>query len=337
VWRTPEEKISSAGGLRPGCARQGSASREARAADRRLPPLIVVAGATATGKTGLSIRLAEQIPGAEIISADSRQVYRGMDIGTAKVSAADQTRVPHHGLDLVDPDQPFTAADYLAAAMVALREIGARGGIAILVGGTGLYLRAVARGVPLDATGHDPETRAEVEQQLEAHGLHALVEELTGLAPNMAAATDLANPRRVVRALERARLHGDAPPPLPRGYPARSVWIGLHVEPEVHRRWIGDRARAQFAAGLIDEAASLRQRYDPSSRAFSAVGYREAFDVLDGRLTIDEAIAQDIVRNNQFARRQRTWFRAEPGVHWLDAASPFVLDDASLLAANVSQ
>src|SRR5687767_4779112 len=113
---------------------------------RAYPPLIVICGATATGKTGLSLQLAQSLPGAEIISADSRQVYRGMDIGTAKASAADRARVPHHGLDLADPDETFTAADYQQAADAALREIATRGGVALLVGGTGLYLRAVARG-----------------------------------------------------------------------------------------------------------------------------------------------------------------------------------------------
>jgi tRNA dimethylallyltransferase len=139
----------------------------------------------------------------------------------------------------------------------------------------------------------------------------------------VASATDLANPRRVVRALERARIHGDALPPLPRGYPARSVWIGLQPDEETHRAWIADRARAQFAAGLIDEAEMLRQRYGTNQRAFSAVGYREAFDVLDGRLTRDEAVARNIVRNNQFARRQRTWFRAEPDINWLRASDAY--------------
>jgi tRNA dimethylallyltransferase len=248
-------------------------------------------------------------------------VYRGMDIGTAKVSAADRERLPHHGLDLANPDEPFTAADYLAAATQALRDIHARGGVAILVGGTGLYLRIVARGVPLDATGHDPETRAEIQQRLADEGVPVLVAELRALAPNLASRTDLANPRRVVRALERARLAGDAPPPAPRGYPARSVWLGLQLEPQTHRAWIADRARAQFAAGLLDEAASLRERYDQGLRAFSAIGYREAFDVLDGRLTVDDAVALNVKRNNQFARRQRTWFRAEPDIHWLDADS----------------
>ncbi|MEO6350418.1 MAG: tRNA (adenosine(37)-N6)-dimethylallyltransferase MiaA, partial [Candidatus Limnocylindrales bacterium] len=285
------------------------------------PPLVVLAGATATGKTSLSLSLAEAIPGAEIISADSRQVYRGMDIGTAKVSADDRARVPHHGIDLVEPDEPFSAANYLRVANDALHEIAARGGVALLVGGTGLYLRAVARGFSLQDTGHDPETRTEIEERLESEGVETLADELRALAPMVAATTDLANPRRVVRALERARIHGDRPPPAPRGYPARSVWIGLHVEPETHRAWIDERARAQFATGLVDEAAALRERYDSGLRSFSAVGYREAFAYIDRELSFEQAIELDITRNSQFARRQRTWFRAEPDVTWLDATS----------------
>jgi len=243
-----------------------------------------------------------------------------MDIGTAKVTAADRERVPHHGLDLVDPDELFTAADYQRHARDALNGIAERGGVAILVGGTGLYLRAVARGFTLEDTGRDPEVRAELEQRLRGEGgLHRLVAELRSAAPSVASTTDLANPRRVVRALERVRVAGDVPPPAPRGYPARSVWIGLQVDPPTHRAWIEERARAQFAAGLVEEAAALRQRFDPGSRAFSAVGYREAFDYLDGKLTLEQAIERDIVRNNQFAKRQRTWFRKEPDVSWLDA------------------
>ena len=293
-----------------------------------LPPLVVIAGATATGKTALSLGLADAIPGAEIISADSRQVYRGMDVGTAKVSAADRGRAPHHGLDLVDPDHAFTAADYLQAAIDALHAIAARGGVAILVGGTGLYLRAVARGLALDETGHDPATRAELESRLVTEGLPSLVDELQRLAPTVAANTDLDNPRRVARALERARLHGDRPPPPPRGYPARHVWIGLQVDPETHRGWIADRARAQFAHGLLEEAAALRERYGEALQAFSAVGYREAFGVLDGTLTKEEAIERTVARTHQLARRQRTWFRAEPDIKWLDSA------DNSLPAAH---
>ena len=282
-----------------------------------LPPLVVICGATATGKTSLSLELAERLGDTEIVSADSRQVYRGMDVGTAKPTFEARARIPHHGLDLVAPDEPFSVARYRAAALEALRGIAARGRLALLVGGTGLYLRAVARGMELDAGSSDAELRAELEQRLTVEGLPALVDELRRLAPRLAASVDVANPRRVVRALERARLIGDEPPPPPRGYPAPSAWIGTTVEPAAHRQAIGRRASDQFAHGLIDEARALRERYDPEARAFSAVGYREAFGVLDGELTLERALARTITRTWQYGRRQGTWFRREEGVTWL--------------------
>ena len=289
------------------------------------PPLIVIAGATATGKTGLAIRLAERLAEqgkpAEIISADSRQVFRGLDIGTAKVTAAEQARVPHHGIDLVEPDQPFSVADFTRHAREVLVALSERGAVAILVGGTGLYLRAVARGLDADALASDPDVRARLEAQLEADGLEPLVSRLHDLAPSQAARIDLRNPRRVVRALEIAELRGDAGPPAPLGYDGPSTWIGLRVDPPIHARWIAERARAQFESGLIEEARNLRERFDPGLPAFSAIGYREAWAVLDGELTREAAIELDAKRNVAFAKRQRTWFRSEPGVQWLDGAN----------------
>ena len=284
------------------------------------PPLVVICGATATGKTRLSLELAQQLAGAEIISADSRQVYRGMDIGTAKATTAERALVPHHGLDLVDPDQTFTAADFQRHALHALQAIAARGGVALLVGGTGLYLRAVARGFALDETGRDESVRRDLDGRLAGEGLHTLVAELRSRAPIEATRIDVANPRRVVRALERAIVRGDVPPPAPRGYPARSAWIGLKLEPSENARQIAERARAQFDCGLLDEAGGLRARFDTALPAFSAVGYREAFAVLDGILTVEQAIENDVARTRQLARRQRTWFRAEPDISWLDGA-----------------
>ncbi|MEO8625118.1 MAG: tRNA dimethylallyltransferase, partial [Candidatus Limnocylindrales bacterium] len=207
----------------------------------------------------------------------------------------------------------------------ALKAIATRGGTALLVGGTGLYLRAVARGMALSDTGRDEVVRAELEQRLVGEGLHVLVAQLRSAAPGVAAQTDLANPRRVVRALERATVHGDQPPPKPVGYPARSVWIGLQAEPAQHREWIAARARAQFASGLLDEAAALRSRYDASLPAFTAFGYHEAFALLDGELTLEQAIERDATRTWQFARRQKTWFRAERDVEWFNPAAR--LDD----------
>lgn len=288
----------------------------------RQPPLLVVAGATATGKTGISIRvaqaLAEEGIAAEIISADSRQVFRGLDIGTAKATIEERHGVPHHGLDLADPDEPFSVADFVAHARAALDGIAGRGALAILVGGTGLYLRAVARGIDTEALPADPALRARLEQALIDGGPEPLIARLRAVAPRRAERVDLRNPRRLVRALEIAELSGDTEPPVPRGYDGPVAWTGLRLEHTTHRSWIAARAQAQFEAGLIEEARALRERYDPTLSAFSAIGYREAWAVIDGEATVDQAIALDAQRNVQFAKRQRTWFRAEPDIAWLD-------------------
>ena len=286
------------------------------------PPLLVIAGGTATGKTGLSLDIADRLGGAEIISADSRQVYREMDIGTAKVRAADRARIAHHGLDLVDPDALFTAADFQRHAYAVLPDIASRGHWAILVGGTGLYLRTVARGMPLDASDADPVIRAELDARLEREGLASLASELVATAPTLAAQTHLANPRRVVRALERARLVGDRVPEPPRGYPGRAAWIGLRLSRAEQDERIERRAAEQFADGLVDEAVGLRSRFGVHPRAFSAFGYFEALALADGEIDLATAIARDAGRTRAYARRQATWFRAEAGIGWLDAADP---------------
>ena len=296
------------------------------------PPLIVLAGTTATGKTALSLGLADALAAngvaVEIISADSRQVYRGMDIGTAKVSAEDRARVPHHGLDLVDPDQPFSVSDFASHAAAALDGIANRGAVAILAGGTGFYLRAVARGLAVDELPWDTAVRADEEAMLVAEGLAPLVAELRRLAPGRAAEVDLRNPRRVVRAVEIARLQGDKPLPEPRGYGRPVLWLGLTVrQPELRDR-ITARAQAQFQAGLVEETRALAARFDTSLPSFSGIGYAEAMAVIDGSLALDAAIAQDARRNILFARRQATWFRREPDVRWLDATAELPLADA---------
>ena len=294
-----------------------------------LPPLIVLAGTTASGKTALSLALAEALAGrgvaAEIISADSRQVYRGMDIGTAKVTAEERARVQHHGLDLVDPDQPFSVSDFVAHCSTALDGIADRGAAAILAGGTGFYLRAVARGLAVDELPWDTDVRAAVEAALVADGLPALVAELRRIAPSRAAEVDLRNPRRVVRAVEIARLQGDVPLPKPRGYGRPVLWLGLSVASPVLRDRINARARAQFDAGLVEETRALAARFDPALPSFSGIGYAEAMAVIEGRLSLDAAISEDARRNVLFARRQATWFRREPGVCWLDATSALPL------------
>jgi len=297
------------------------------------PPLIVLAGATATGKTALSLEIASALRAhgvePEIISADSRQVYRGMDIGTAKATPEERSRVPHHGLDLVDPDQPFSVADFQVCAAEALSSMAARGAVAILAGGTGFYLRAVAAGYPVDELPWQPEVRAELDRRLAADGLKPLVAELRSLAPSRASTIDLKNPRRVVRALEIARLRGDKPLPQPRGYGRPVLWLGLRVEQDLLNRRIRDRAQAQFDAGLVEETRGLTARFDASAASFSGIGYAEAMAVIEGRLTRDAAIATDARRNVALSRRQATWFRREPDIIWLDATVSSPLTEAT--------
>jgi tRNA dimethylallyltransferase len=258
---------------------------------------------------------------AEVVSADSRQVYRGLDIGTAKVTAEERARVVHHGLDLVDPDQPFTVADFRAHALAVLADLGGRGGIGILAGGTGFWLRAVFAGIDTVALPWDPGLRARLGADLAAEGVGALTSRLQALAPRLASRTDLQNPRRVVRALEIATLQGDAPLPRPVGYPAPVLGLQLAVEPTEHRRRIEARAQAQFDAGLIEEARFLRQRWDPALPCFTAIGYHESWACLDGSLTREEAVALDARNNLAFAKRQRTWFRAERSLEVVDATA----------------
>jgi tRNA dimethylallyltransferase len=242
-----------------------------------------------------------------------------MDIGTAKPTAVERAAVAHHGLDLVDPDEPFSAAQYQRAASAALEGIAERGRLALLVGGTGLYLRAIGHGLPLEASGSDPAVRAELERRLAHDGLPALVAELRDREPAAAERIDLANPRRVVRALERSLVTGSAIAPPPRGYPAPILWLGLRRGGAAATAAIEERARGQFSGGLLDEAADLRTRYPEDVPAFSAIGYREAFDVMAGRTDLETAITATVARTRAYAKRQRTWFRSQPGITWLDA------------------
>ncbi len=229
--------------------------------------------------------------------------------------------MPHHGLDLVEPDQPFSVADFVEHAAGVLGDLAAVGGVALLVGGTGFWIHAVVGGLAVDRLPWDPAVRTALEADLARDGLPSLVTRLRELAPGLAGRIDLRNPRRVVRALEIATLAGDAPLPQPRGHPGPVLRIGLDVtDHAVHRAWIAHRAAAQLDGGILPEAKALRDRFDPGLPAFSAIGYREAWDLLDGRLDRAGYLAVNVRRNVAFARRQRTWFRREPVDLALDAA-----------------
>ena len=279
-------------------------------------PLVIV-GPTASGKSDLAMGVARLIGGAEIVTLDSMQVYRGMDIGTATPTAAEQTEVPHHLIDLVDPSEDFAVAELQARARAVIDEIRGRGGVPVLVGGTGLYVRAVID--ELRIPGRYPEVRAELEAEPDTAALHRRLVELDPLA---AGRMEPSNRRRIVRALEvtagSGRLFSSYGPGLGH-YPSTPfVQVGLRWDRERLDDRITVRYRNQMADGFLDEVAALAVR--PMSRTASqALGYKELLRHVQGETTLDEALDLAVVRTRRFARRQERWFRRDPRIHWLDA------------------
>lgn len=300
----------------------------------QFPPLIIILGPTAAGKTSLSLDLAERF-GGEIVSADSRLIYRGMDIGTAKPSAAEQARVPHHLLDVTTPDRPLSLAEYQRLAYAAIDDIHRRGRIPFLVGGTVLYVRAVAEGLRIPEVPPNPALRAELEAFAEAEGYAALHRRLAELDPVGAAQIDGRNVRRVVRALEivletgqpKSELEGAEPPPY------RILRLGLEVERGVLHARIAGRVRQMIDAGLADETARLLAAgYAANLPALTSLGYREMGMYLRSELTLDEASEHICIETNRFVRHQSTWFRRMADVQWCDWNRPDVEAVAGVVA-----
>ena len=307
-----------------------------------IPPLIGIVGPTASGKTELALALARTWP-VEILVADSRQVYRGMDVGTAKPDAAARAAVPHHLLDLVDPDEPFTVAQWVERARAALPEIAARGRIALLVGGTGLYVSALVDGHDYAAQPWAPEVRARLVDELEADGLASLANRLAELDPEAAARIDLRNPRRVLRALERAEAGGAGIAPASEPYAGRVALVGISRPRHVLTSRIDARAAWLFGNGLVEEVRALHDAgFGPELRPMTGHGYEEAARYLAGEWPLDRAIDVTARRTRQYAKRQRTWFGRDPRILWVPAGdrpadTPSVLDAAQrVLAAAVS-
>ena len=283
--------------------------------------LIVIVGPTAVGKTEAAIRLAERV-GGEIVSADSRQVYRHMDIGTAKPSAGQRARVPHHLIDVVDPDEALSLAQYQAAANAAIDDIFRRGRQPLLVGGTGLYVKAVTEGLRIPAVPPNPELRAELETRAAQEGKLALHDELRRVDPAAAARIDPRNVRRTIRALEVYRLSGRrfSEPGIVRPPPYPIITIGLTMpRPDLYRR-IDARVGEMIAAGLIEETRQLALQYDWSLPALSGLGYRQIGRFVRGECSLEDAIAAIKRDTRGFVRRQYNWFRlTDPRIRWLDA------------------
>jgi tRNA dimethylallyltransferase len=290
--------------------------------EARLPPLVVLVGATAVGKTALSLALCERFAG-EVVSADSRQIYRGMDIGTAKATPAERAQVPHHLIDIRDPDAVLTVAEYQALAYASIDDIHRRGRVPFLVGGTALYVRAVAAGLRIPSVPPDPALRAALEADLAAQGVAALAQRLAELDPKSAARIDLRNPRRVLRALEivlltgqsKVDLEGSEPPPY------RILSLALdRPRAELHRR-IDARVDEMFAAGLVAETQRLLAAgYAPTLPAMTSLGYREVIAYLAGELTLAAAAERVKLETHRFVRHQATSFRKLDGLRWFDLA-----------------
>jgi tRNA dimethylallyltransferase len=287
------------------------------------PAVLALVGPTATGKTALSLALAGPL-GAEVVSADSRMVYRWMDVGTAKPTWEERARVPHHLLDVVDPDEPYSVARYQQQALEAIERIRRRGRLPLLVGGTGLYVRAVCDGLRIPAVPPDEPFRRELEARAAREGWPALQAELARVDPVSAVRIDPHNVRRVIRALEVHRATGvpfsdwqtRRPPPF------RTVFVGLDLPRPALDARIDARVLEQVAGGLIEEVQSLLDRgYDSSLTAMSGFGYREVAAHLRGEYGREEAVARYQQATRRYARRQLTWFRPDDRIHWLDAGA----------------
>ncbi len=305
-------------------------SPSADASDSGAPLVVAIVGPTASGKTALAIALSAALQQArgiqsEAISADSRQVYRRMDIATAKPTPEERAALPHYLLDVVDPDESYTLAQYQAGAIDALRGIFARGHLPLLVGGTGLYVRAVVDGLAIPEVAPQPELRAALEAELASAGLDPLVRRLAELDPAGVAHIDTANPRRVLRALEVSIVTG-RPFSEQRGArptPYRTRLIGLNMDRAALYARADRRIDAMLAAGLLEETRALvAAGYDWTLPSMSSLGYREIGAYLRGEVTLAQAIERFKLDTHAYIRRQLTWFRPDTRITWLDAALP---------------
>jgi tRNA dimethylallyltransferase len=285
------------------------------------PPIVVITGPTAVGKSALALELAPRF-GAEIVSADSRQVYRHLDIGTAKPSVAEQTAVPHHLIDLVDPDEPYSAARYQLDADRVLLDIKLRGRVAFVVGGSPHYVQAVLDRLEIPPVPPQPELRRELEDLARDRGPEELHRRLRELDPEAADQIVAANVRRVVRALEVIRVTGEPFSRIGRrrGEPLPALRLAVTTDREALYRRIDARVEQQMEAGLIDEARwVLEQGYDPGLPPLAGLVYREAIAVATGRMTVEAAAQRMKETTHAFARRQYTWFRRERDLRWLES------------------
>ena len=288
-------------------------------------PIVVITGATGVGKSGVGLSVAERYAG-EIISADSMAVYRGMDIGTDKPGGSARTRVPHHLVDIVDPDQDFSAGDFKARAKAAIGDVSSRGRLPLVVGGTALYVRSLLYDYPLAKVGSDPDLRASLEEREIREGAGTLHRMLESIDPDSSARLHQNDLRRIIRAIEVHRLTGttmtrwreSTPPEM--SY--RALLVGLwRPREEIYRR-IDTRVERMFEEGLVDEVRQLLETYPGLGRTASqALGYREVLTYLAGEIDLGYCVELTKANTRKFAKRQLMWFRGEPQLRWVDAAA----------------
>ncbi|SDL06633.1 tRNA dimethylallyltransferase [Franzmannia pantelleriensis] len=296
------------------------------------PPAILLVGPTAAGKTDLAIALHERL-GCELISVDSAMVYRGMDIGTAKPSAEELARAPHRLIDIRDPAEPYSAAEFRDDALREMRQISAAGAIPLLVGGTMMYYKRLLAGVA-ELPAANPEVRAELTRQADEQGLGALHDELARVDPAAAQRIHRNDPQRLMRALEVYRLSGRSltehwQSQSIETFPWRTLSIGLApLDRSVLHQRIAARFDAMLAAGFVDEVARLRQRRDlhPGLPSIKSVGYRQAWEALEAGHDADWLRHKGVVATRQLAKRQLTWMRSWDGLEWVDSLAPDCLD-----------
>ena len=282
--------------------------------------LIAIVGPTAVGKSALAIRLA-QVFDAEIVSADSRQVYRYVDIGTAKPSPEERALVPHHLIDVVDPDEDFSLALYQEMAYRVVEDINRRGRLALLVGGSGLYVQAVIRGLRIPSAAPDPELRRSLEEKAAGEGYMALYKELEQVDADAARKIDPRNARRVIRALEVCYITGLPFSQLQRSEPRFQTFvIGLTTAREDLYRRIDDRVDSMIERGLVQEVQALLERgYSLDLPSLSGLGYKQIGHYLQGEIELDTVVQRIKYETHRFARHQYAWFRPrDERIHWFD-------------------
>ncbi|GLY42496.1 tRNA dimethylallyltransferase [Amycolatopsis sp. NBRC 101858] len=284
---------------------------------------VAVVGPTATGKTALAVELALEL-GGEVVNADALQLYRGMDIGTAKATAAERRGVPHHLLDVLDVTETASVAAYQRAARAEMERLLAAGKVPVLAGGSGLYVQAVLDDLRFPGT--DPAVRARLDAEAVSLGTPALYTRLGERDPAAAAAILPTNTRRIVRALEVIELTGEPfSANLPKPGPARydTVVIGVDREPEELDERVNERVRRMFEAGLVDEVRALTERgLRDGKTASRALGYQQVLAELDGEGDFEAAAAATAQATRRFVRKQRSWFRRDKRIHWYDGAEP---------------